>query len=199
MRADTPDDSMLSHLIDAHKQGAITLKELSGMVSFLLLAGHETTINLISSGLWLLLKHPEQSQLLRSRGDLLPSAVEEILRFESPAQRSTFRIATDPVEIGGFLVEPGQQISVIIGAANRDEAEFHNPGVFDIRRTPNRHLAFGQGVHSCLGKGLARAEARIAIGKIIEHLPSLRLVESTPLWRKNSFFRGLASLPVSLA
>lgn len=199
VRADTPDDSLLSHLIDAHKQGAITLKELSGMLSFLLFAGHETTINLISSGLWLLLSHPEQWQLLRSRGDLLPGAVEEILRFESPAQRSTFRIATEPVEIGGFLVEPGQQISVIIGAANRDEAEFRNPGVFDIQRNPNRHLAFGMGVHSCLGKGLARAEARIALGKIIEHLPSLRLVEPTPLWRKNSFFRGLASLPVSLA
>jgi len=197
-RTDAPDDSMLSYLIDAHKQGAITLDELSGMVSFLLFAGHETTISLISSGLWLLLSHPDQWELLRHRKDLLPHAVEEILRFESPAQRSTFRIATVPVEIGGFFVEPGQQLAVIIGAANRDRAIFQNPEVFNIQRHPNQHLAFGLGIHNCLGKTLARTEARIAFSKIIEHLPTLRLVESRPSWRKNSFFRGLESLPARL-
>ena len=195
LRTDVPDDSMLSYLTEAHRQGEVSRDELSGMLAFLLFAGHETTINLISSGLWLLLSHPEQWTLLRNRQDLLPFAVEEVLRLESPAQRSTFRIATAPVEIGGFRVEPGQQLSVIIGAANRDRAIFQNPEVFDIQRHPNPHLAFGMGLHNCLGKTLARTEARIAFSKIIEHLPKLRLIASSPRWRKNSFFRGLESLP----
>jgi pimeloyl-[acyl-carrier protein] synthase len=198
-RSNTPDDSMLSYLIKAGKQGVITRNELLGMTAFMVFAGHETTINLIGSGLWLLLSHPEQWELLQNRKDLIPNAVEEILRFESPTQRSTFRIATEPVEIGGFPVEPGQQLGVIIGAANRDGDEFRNPGVFDIQRNPNRHLAFGFGIHNCLGKTLARAEARIALSTVLEQAPMLQLVDRAPQWRKNSFFRGLESLPARLA
>ncbi len=199
---DTPgrvaDGSMLNYLCNALERGEISRDELVGMIAFMLFAGHETTINLISSAVWLLLRHPQQLALLRGRPELLGNAVEEVLRYESPAQRSTFRIATAAVDIGGFRVEPGQLIGVFIGAANRDERVFERPDEFDIQRSPNRHLAFGIGLHNCLGKTLARSEARIALAALLAGLPGLRLAASTPDWRRNSFFRALASLPARL-
>jgi len=166
------------------------------MTAFLLFAGHETTINLIGNGLWLLLSHPEQLQLLLEDSSLLPQAVEEILRYESPEQRTSFRIVLEPLEINGITMNPGDQIGVMIGSANHDEKEFENPELFDIQRKPNRHLAFGMGIHNCLGKTLARVEAQIAFAKLLEYLPALKLQETIPSWRKNSFFRGLKELKV---
>lgn len=189
-----PDHSLLSFLIGAEQDGHLSEDELLAMIGFLLFAGHETTVNLIGNGLWLLLTHPEQWQQLQREPSLIPSAVDEILRYESPEQRTSFRIVVEPMDIEGTRMEPGQQVSVIIGAANRDETEFENPEVFDVRRSPNRHLAFGSGIHNCLGKTLARLEARIAIAAVLEELPNLRLMDTLPAWRENSFFRGLSSL-----
>lgn len=193
-----PDNSLLGYITAAETEGKITHDELIAMTGFLLFSGHETTINLIGNGLWLLLSNPDQWQLLQREPKHLSSAIEEILRYESPEQRTSFRITLEPLEINGTRMEPGQQIGVIIGAANRDDEAFANPDVFDIQRNPQRHLAFGLGMHNCLGKTLARTEARIAFSKIMEHMPALRLVESRPSWRKNSFFRGLESLPARL-
>jgi len=189
-----PDHGLLSFLIEAEQDGDLSEEELLAMMGLLLFAGHETTVNLIGNGLWLLLSHPDQWHQLRREPGLIPSAVEEILRYESPEQRTSFRIVVEPMDISGTRMEPGQQVGVIIGAANRDEAEFANPGLFDVRRSPNRHLAFGFGIHNCLGKNLARLEARIAIAVVLEELPNLRLMDTLPDWRENSFFRGLSSL-----
>jgi len=189
-----PDHGLLSFLIEAEQDGDLSEEELLAMMGLLLFAGHETTVNLIGNGLWLLLTHPDQWHQLRREPGLIPSAVEEILRYESPEQRTSFRIMVEPMDISGTRMEPGQQVGVIIGAANRDEAEFANPGLFDVRRSPNRHLAFGLGIHNCLGKNLARLEASIAIAVVLEELPNLRLMDTLPDWRENSFFRGLSSL-----
>lgn len=193
-RRHAPDHGLLSFLIEAEKDGRLSEDELLAMAGLLLFAGHETTVNLIGNGLWLLLTHPEQWQLLQREPCLIPSAVEEILRYESPEQRTSFRMVIECMDIEGRRMEPGQQVSIIIGAANRDEAEFENPEIFDVRRSPNRHLAFGSGIHNCLGKTLARLEARIAIAAVLEEIPNLRLMDALPVWRENSFFRGLSSL-----
>ena len=193
-----PDGSLLSYLIVCQLKGELNRDELIGMVSFLLFAGHETTINLIGNGLWLLLSHPDQLTMLTRDADLMPGAIEEILRFESPEQRTSFRIGVEPIVVGGVRIEKGQQLGVIIGSANRDAAVFENPDVFDIRRTPNRHLAFGLGLHHCLGAQLSRMEARLAFTQILSQFPSLRLAGDGVTWRRNSFFRGLEALPVRI-
>jgi len=193
------DGSLLEHIVSTHLSGKLDQDELTAMLGFLLFAGHETTINLIGNGLWLLLSNESNWQLLREDTALIPSAIEEILRFESPEQRTSFRITPQVLNINGFTVEKDQQIGIVIGAANRDSAAFDQAHRFDLRRTPNRHLAFGLGIHHCLGKTLARIEAQIAIGKAVELMPSLRLKGYTPLWRRNSFFRGLTTIPAQLS
>lgn len=189
-----PDESLLSYLVEALASAQLSRRELSGMLMFLLFAGHETTVNLIGNGLFCLFSNPEQFALLKSDLALVPSLVEEVLRYESPEQRTSFRLATEEVRIGDTIVAPGEQIGVVIGSANRDPEFFENPDVFDIRRTPNRHLAFGVGAHNCLGKTLARTEAKVAFSKFVEHFTDLALVDDLPKWRKNSFFRGLVEL-----
>lgn len=198
-KAADPDAGLLSVLAKAQAEGNIGREEVLAMAGFLLFAGHETTINLIGNGLWLLLSHPEQWARLQAVPQLLPNAVEEVLRFESPEQRTSFRIVVEPVDLAGIRFEPGQQVGVIIGAVNRDPAEFPDPDRFDITRSPNRHLAFGLGIHQCLGKQMARMEARVALGKILDLCPGLRLLEGPARWRRNSFFRGLHALPALLA
>jgi cytochrome P450 len=194
----TQDNNLLGYLIAAEQKGKLDRDELTAMLGFLLFAGHETTINLIGNGLWLLLSDDAHWRLLRDEPALIPRAVEEILRFESPEQRTSFRVAVQPFELNGIRIAPGQQLSVVIGAANRDETVFPDAQRFDPRRTPNQHLAFGVGIHHCLGKTLARNEARIVLGKALELLPSLQLSETTVTWRKNSFFRGVLSLHARL-
>jgi cytochrome P450 len=178
-------------------QDRLSENELLAMCMLLLIAGHETTVNLLGNGLWTLLSHPDQLALLKRHPSLLPSAIEEMLRFESPVQRATFRLTTEALELGGARLEAGQQVSAVIGAANRDPEQFPQPDLFDIRRQPNRHLAFGLGIHFCLGAPLARTEARIAFARLLELLPDLRLARPTPDWASNTFFRGLRSLPVT--
>ena len=197
-RREQPRDDLISALTTARDaQDRLTEDELLAMCMLLLIAGHETTVNLLGNGLLTLLGHPAQLTLLKNRPELLPSAVEEMLRFESPVQRATFRLTTETFEIGSTTLEKGQQVSAVIGAANRDPDPFPQPDTFDITRQPNRHLAFGLGIHFCLGAPLARMEARIGFARLLEQLPNLQLVSQTPDWSANTFFRGLRTLLVA--
>ncbi|MFZ6818040.1 cytochrome P450 [Undibacterium sp. Ji22W] len=198
-KRDQPDDSMLSYLLEREGQQLISSEELIGMSLFILFAGHETTISLLSSGTSLLLSHPAQWALLQAEPDLLSGAIEEVLRFESPEQRTSFRLTIEDTEISGFTIPAGQQIGVFIGSANRDSSAFERADEFDIRRQHNPHLAFGIGIHHCLGKTLSRVEAKIAFATLLSRCPGLCLEESTLTWRKNSFFRSLETLTVSVA
>jgi cytochrome P450 len=195
-RAD-PREDIISALIEAQEEGGrMTEEELLGTCVLLLVAGHETTVNLFGNGLLALLRHPDQAALLKRQPDLLPSAVEEMLRYESPVQRGTFRVTTAPVEVGGTLLGVGEQVSAVLGAANRDPGQFPEAGNFDINRTPNRHLAFGLGIHFCLGSALARTEARIGFGRLLDRLPNLRLISEAVEWNQNTLIRGLRHLPL---
>ena len=192
-----PDNSMLSALVGARGKH-LDHEELAAMIGFLLFAGHETTVSLLGSLVWLLLSHPEQWALVRRQPELVHGAVEEALRFESPTQRTSFRLVNEPVTINGHTLEPGQQIGVIIGSANRDEAAFERADQFDIGRNPNNHIAFGPGLHNCLGKSVARMEAEVCLEVLLNKMPDLVPRSAYPAWRRNSFFRGLLSLPVAV-
>jgi pimeloyl-[acyl-carrier protein] synthase len=192
-----PSSDLITTLIDARdKHEKLSGDELVSMCMLLLVSGHETTTNMLSSGMLTLLKNPKQLAMLKANPDLMEDAVEEILRFESPIQRATFRITTKACTIGGKEFKEGEQISAMIGAANRDPGQFAQPDTFDITRTPNKHLAFGIGIHFCLGAYLARTEAQIGFGKIIQGLPDIRLAEVTPVWNEKKLFRGLRALHV---
>lgn len=172
---------LISALIDARDVGErLTEEELLGTCILLLVEGHETTVNLLGNGMMALLQHPDQLALPRERPDLLQGAVEEMLRFESPVQQATFRVAAEAFEVGGERIEQGQVVTALIGAANRDPERFPDPDRFDIARDPNRHLAFGLGIHFCLGAPLARTEARIAFPKILAALRGVRLAAAEP-------------------
>jgi cytochrome P450 len=193
-----PQQDIISGLIAAHDAGdRLTEEEMLGTCILLLIAGHETTVNLLGNGLYTLLSHPDQLALVRSRSELIPSAIEEMLRYESPVQRGTFRITTEVVEFNGITLQAGQQVSAALGAANRDPHQFPDPDRFDVTRTPNRHLGFGLGIHFCLGAALARTEARIGFTRLLERLPNLHLVDPTPQWHSSSLLRGLKTLPVA--
>ena len=197
-RRGSPREDIISAMIEAHDEGGrMTEEELLGTCILLLIAGHETTVNLFGNGLLSLLRNPDQLALLKERPELLPSAVEEMLRFESPVQRGTFRVAIGNIEIGGMTLGPGEQISAGLAAANRDPDQFPDADRFDITRSPNRHLAFGLGIHFCLGSALARTEARIGFGRLLERLPNLCLASDTPEWNPNTLIRGLQRLPLT--
>jgi cytochrome P450 len=160
---------------------------------FILNAGHETTTNLIGNGLVTLSEWPDQRAVLQQQPGLIDSAVEECLRFESSNQLGN-RMATVDTEIGGVAVARGTPLTLCIGAANRDPEQFAGPERFDIRREPNRHLAFGFGIHQCAGLSLARLEARIAIGRFVQRFPSYRL-SGAPTRGGRVRFRGFAAVP----
>jgi cytochrome P450 len=192
-----PQDDLVSRLIATAEQGyPMSEKELVGMAVLLAVAGHETTTHLIGNGVLALLRHPDQLASLRADPGLLPSAVEELARYDGPVQR-TWRIATTVVELGGRTLPPGALVVAMLGAANRDPARFPEPDRLDLSRTDNAHLAFGAGVHHCLGVALARLETAIAIGTLLRRMPRLRLATETPEWRGSSLVRGLAALPVT--
>jgi cytochrome P450 len=198
-RRQSPRDDFISALIQARDQDEkLSHIELLTMCALLLVAGHETTVNHFGTGLYTLLRHPDQLEQLRADRSLLVPAVEEMLRYESPLQRSSFRITTAPCEIGGKRLEAGEQIGAVIGAAHRDPAEFDDPDRFDIRRTPNRHLAFGSGIHYCLGATLARTESRIGFTRLLDRLPAIALAGPAE-WKQSTVVRGLQSLPVRCA
>jgi len=170
------------------------------MVFLLLVAGHETTVNLIGSGVLALLEHSDQMEKLRRDPSLIKPAVEELLRFTAPVFMSTERYAREDVIIHGVTIPRGEMTFGVIGSANRDESVFEKPNTLDITREPNKHLSFGQGIHFCLGAPLARLEAQIAINTLLLRVTDLRLkgtLESLQ-WRPSMILRGLDALPVVL-
>ena len=198
-RAD-PRDDLTSALIAAEEAGdTLSEDELLAMMVILLIAGHETTINLIGSGTLALLEHPGQLQRLRNEPALIKPAVEELARFTSPVELATERYARVDIPVHDVVIPRGEKVLVVLGSANRDERQFATPDVLDITREPNKHLAFGQGAHYCLGSPLARMEGQIAIGTLIERLPALRLVRQPAelRWNKGLFVRGLRQLPLA--
>jgi pimeloyl-[acyl-carrier protein] synthase len=196
-RRHRPTDDLLGRLVAAEAEGdTLSEGELLATCVTLLTAGHETTTNLIASGVHLLLRHPEQMAKLRAHPDLMPSAVEEILRLESPLQRNP-RMLREDVELRGQRMRAGDYVLQVLGSANRDPARFPDPDRFDIARTPNRHLAFGHGVHFCLGAPLARLEGPVALRMLLERFPTLRPATDTVTWRRGGFLRGLEALPVA--
>ena len=191
-----PREDLLSALLAAEEAGdKLSLDEVYGMCILLLVAGNETTTNLIGNGLLALLRNPAQLEILRDDPSLLEGAVEELLRYDSPVQ-FTSRFVLEDTELNGHKVEAYQQLIVLIGAANHDPEVFAEPERLDVTRTDVRHLAFGHGIHYCLGAPLARLEGQVALGALIERYPNLRLATDSPEWGDNIILRGLKSLPV---
>jgi len=198
VRRDDLRDDLVSALIQGEEIGdRLSEDELLAMVFLLLVAGHETTVNLIGSGMLELLQHPDQMERLRRDPSLIKSAVEELLRYTAPVFMSTERYAREEAPIHGVTIPRGEMALGVIGSANRDETVFDNPDTLDIAREPNKHLSFGQGIHYCLGAALARLEAQIAINTLLERMPRLRMKGSPEAlrWRRSLILRGLEALP----
>ena len=196
-RRATPRGDLLSALIAAEEAGdKLSEDELIATCILLLIAGHETTVNLIGNGTLALLRHPEELRRLRETPGLIPSAVEELLRYDGPVQR-TARITSTEVTIGGRTIPKGEMVMPFIGAADRDPAQFPDPDRVDLGRADNRHIAFGWGIHFCLGAPLARVEGQIAIDTLVRRLPRLALVDAEPEYRQSLTLRGLKALPVT--
>jgi cytochrome P450 PksS len=197
-----PQDDLITALIRAEEAGdKLSEDELLAMTFLLLVAGHETTVNLISGGMLALLEHPEQAEELRCDPSLVKPAVEELLRYTSPVEMATERYAREDVEIEGTIIPRGELVLAVLGSANRDERHFEGPDVLDLARDPNRHLAFGRGgVHHCLGAPLARIEGQVAISAFPRRFPKARLAVATETlrWRRGLFLRGLQRLPLVL-
>jgi cytochrome P450 len=196
-----PSGDLLSDLIAARDGGdRLTPDELTSMVYLLLAAGHETTVSLITNGVHALLTHPDQLALLRSDPERLPAAVEELLRYDGPLQVAIPYVAQGPVQVGGVTIEAGEVIVLALLAANRDVDRFDQPNRFDITRTENPHLAFGHGIHHCLGAPLARLEGRIALSMLFDRFPELRLaeVDGDPTRSQGLLMNAITELPVLL-
>lgn len=197
-RRRAPRDDLVSRLTNAQAADArLTEDELIDSCVLLLFAGHETTMNLIGNGMLALLRHPDELQRMRCDPTLGASAVEEVLRYDSPVQ-ARVRLARQAAEIGGRHIAAGERVLVLLGAANRDPDRFSDPDRLDITRADNRHLAFGHGIHFCTGAPLARLEATIAMGALVDRFPRLALAADTFEWRKTLTLRGLTALPISL-
>ena len=197
-----PGDDLLSALIAARdEEDSLSENELVSMVFLLLVAGHETTVNLIASGVLALLLNPAELARLRAEPALIGGAVEELLRYVNPVNHTTFRCAAEPVEIGGVRIGRGDPVLVALSGANRDPARFGDPDRLDLGRDSSGHLAFGHGIHYCLGAPLARLEAEIAVSALLARFGSISLaVPAASLrWRPSTLIHGLESLPVRLA
>jgi cytochrome P450 len=193
-----PGADLLSGLIAAEEAGdRLSEDELLATCVLLFFAGHETTVNLIGNGVLALLRHPAELQRLRDKPGLIGGAVEELLRYDSPVQR-TGRVAEEALELNGRRYQPGDRVSLLVGAANRDPEQFSDPDRLDITRSnAGQHLSFAAGIHYCVGAPLARLEAQIAIGALLRRAPRLRLVTETPAWRATFVLRGLQALEVA--
>lgn len=192
-------DDLISALIQAEESGdSFTEDELIAMIVVLLIAGHETTVNLIASGTLTLLQHPDQLERLRADPSLIKPAVDELLRFTSPVANATERYAIEDMTLHGVSIKRGDLVLGVLASANRDASQFAQPDVLDLGRDPNRHLAFGTGIHYCLGAPLARLEGQIAFWNLIQRLPNLRLATdpNTLRWRGGFAVRALTALPV---
>jgi cytochrome P450 len=199
-RRQVPGEDLVSALV-AVEDGGDTLseEELCSMIALLIVAGHETTVSLIGNATLALLTHPEQRAALEADPSLLPRAVEELIRYDGPVERTLNRWATVDVELGGQTIRRGDNVIVILGAADRDPERFEEPDTLDLAaKRESRHLGFGRGSHFCLGAPLARLETEIALGTLLR-LPGLRLAvaESELRWRPVPLFRSLVALPVA--
>jgi cytochrome P450 PksS len=198
-RRANPGEDLITGLLAAEEAGdKLDQQELISMIFLLLAAGHETTVNLIGNGTLALMQNPDQMTALRENPALIRTAVEEMLRYGSPVSESTPRWAIRDLDLHGQKVRQGDMVTASLIAANRDPAEFANPDVFDIKRTPNRHLAFGNGIHYCLGAPLARLEGTIATNTLLRRLPDLHLavpVEALE-WTPSLLLHGLKALPI---
>jgi pimeloyl-[acyl-carrier protein] synthase len=197
-RRSAPRDDLISAMIQAQEErDALSDEELLATCNLILIAGHETTTNLIGNGMLALLREPEQLARLRREPALIKSAVEELLRFDGPVQ-ATIRVALEDVEVGGQLIPKGALVMVNLGAANRDPEVFENPDTLDLAREPNPHLGFGFGVHFCMGAPLARLEAEVALAELIARFAEIELVDEAPEYRENPILRGLRRLELKL-
>lgn len=196
-RRKNPKEDLISALVSAEEQGdKLSYEELLANVILLLVAGHETTVNLIGNGTLALLRNQDQLSLLRSKPELINTAVEEFLRYESPVQLVRRQCGQD-LELGGQTMKDGQSMYLLIGSANHDPDQFKDPEKLDITRTPNKHLAFGAGIHHCLGFSLAQTEGQIAINTLINRLPSLELNTKQKLEIRKPFaLRGMKAIQV---
>jgi cytochrome P450 len=197
-RRRNPKADLISRLVAAEEDGSgLSEDEILGTVALLLVAGNETTTHLIAAGMLTLFRHPDQMEILRNDPSLLPSAVEEMLRFCGPVH-TTRRLALADSTLDGADIQRGDTIIALLAAANRDPAKYSDPDRFDVVRNPSDHVAFGAGIHFCLGAPLARAEAQIAIGSLLRRYPHLRCLDMKPEWSGTFAVRGLARLMVTV-
>jgi cytochrome P450 len=198
-RRQEPTDDLISQLVHAEEDGdTLNEEELLAMVFILLTAGHVTTVNLIASGVFALLTHPDQLAMVKDDSEMAKNAVEEILRYRGPVEISLPRFAAADMDIEGTTIPRGEMILVGLTSANHDPERFTNPDEFDIRREDaNRHIAFGKGIHVCLGAPLARLEGQIALNTLFARFPDMRLAvpESEVTW-KTGFLQQLEALPI---
>ncbi|MDO3412294.1 cytochrome P450 [Saccharibacillus sp. CPCC 101409] len=196
-----PGDDLISQLIQAEEAGErLSEQEIYGVVSLLIIAGHETTVNLIGNGMISLLQHPEQRKLLQGDPTLIRGAIEEMLRYNGPVEFSTSRWAGEDIEFRGHSMKQGDMVVVALDSANRDGEQFPDPDLFDIQRERSRHLAFGHGIHLCLGAPLARLEGEIAVNTLLRRFPNLQLAADAGEleWRPGMIVRGVKEIPLSL-
>ncbi|WP_405812047.1 cytochrome P450 [Streptomyces sp. NBC_01520] len=195
-----PGEDLMSALIQARDEAGdrLSSEELVGMAFLLLVAGHETTVNLISNGVRALLDHPEQLALLRVEPELIAGAVEEMLRYDGPIENATFRFTREAVRVGSHIIPAGEPVLVALASADRDPGRYPDPDTFDIRREAQGHLAFGHGMHYCLGAPLARMEGRIAVRALLDRCPGLVRDPDggQPDWLPGMLIRGVRTLPV---
>ncbi|MFE0379424.1 cytochrome P450 [Streptomyces inhibens] len=193
-----PSDDMLSAFVNEPEPALrLTQEELAETAVLLLIAGHETTVNLITNGVLTLLRHPEHLNQLRREPDLLPRAVEELLRYEPPVHMRE-RIPRADIDVAGTTISQGTSVVLVLASGNRDPMRFHEPDRFDPTRPDNEHFGFGSGIHLCYGAPLARIEAQAALGALVPHLGTARLVEDPPPYRQNAMLRGPRHLPIQL-
>ncbi|MEO8609050.1 MAG: cytochrome P450 [Chloroflexota bacterium] len=201
LRRSNPGDDLVSALVLAEQDGdRLNEDELIAMIFILLLAGHETTVNLIGNGVLALLENPDQMRMLQQQPELMDSAIEELLRFTNPVEQPAPRYTLEDVELSGQKIPKGSRVLVGIASANRDETVFENADQLDITRSPNKHVAFGLGIHYCLGAPLARMEGKIALQKLLARYPNMQLgvTPDAVEWRTSMAVRGLKTLPVRL-
>lgn len=198
---ENPGNDLISQLLLAEEHGdRLTEQELYGVVILMIIAGHETTVNLIGNGVLALLEHPEQRKLLQDQPELIHGAIEEMLRYNGPVEFSTSRWASEDFEFRGVQMTRGDLVIVSLNSANRDPRQFIDPDIFNITREKSQHLAFGKGIHLCLGAPLARLEAEIAINTLLQRFPNIQLRGNIQEleWRPGMLVRGVKELPLSL-
>ncbi|WP_082234896.1 cytochrome P450 family protein [Halobacillus massiliensis] len=198
-RRASPGDDLISSLLQAEEEGEqLSRNELYSMMVLLIIAGHETTVNLIANTMLALFENPEELEKLKADPSLVPSAIEEGLRYYSPVDFSTARWAEEDLTFKGHTIKRGDTVLASLSSANRDEEKFENADQFNITRTPNSHVAFGYGIHFCLGAPLARLEGKVGIEKLLEAFPNIKLNSEQPEWRPVFLLRGLDHLFVDL-